>query len=104
MSREEPTSSDRQFPWWHSLPLIGAGTLGGLWTAAGTAFFGRLAFGGIAGADPLPVVGTLLWVVSAGALGGGVAGPPGWAHRPRVVVGVVLAVAWFVYLWLVWRN
>jgi len=44
VSQEEATSSDRQFPWWHGLLLICAGTLGGLWLAAGTAFFGRLAF------------------------------------------------------------
>lgn len=104
MSQEQPAPGGGRYPGWQSLLLIGVGTVGGLWIAVGTAFFGRLAFGGIAGADPVPFVGTLLWVASAAALGGGIAGPPGWAHRPRIVVGVVLAVAWFVYLWLVWRG
>ena len=50
----------------------------------------------IMGADPIYDWGTGLWVLSAGILGAGIAAPPGPARRARLVIGVALAVVWFV--------
>lgn len=99
MSQEQRPPTDSGDTWsqrW--LPLIG-GTVAGVLTAPPLALAGWLAFGRLAGADPLPVLGTLLWIASAATLGGGIAGPPGPARRARVVLGVVLAAGWSVVLW-----
>jgi hypothetical protein len=61
----------------------------------GTGALGWLLFG-IATAEPDLLWGTVAWAVSAVLLGVGIAAPPGPARRARLVIGVALAVVWFV--------
>ena len=61
-----------------------------------TAFFGAISLSHFAAGEPNPAEGTVFWMASAAMLGVGIAAPPGPARRPRLVIGVGLAVVWFV--------